>query len=155
MDAILQPAEARFEALKPEYLDEVVEVERRTYAHPWSRSNFADSLGVSYQAQLLMAETALLAYFVAMKGVDEVHLLNLTVVPKYQRQGWAHVMLDALALWSRGQCAEWLWLEVRIGNLRAIKVYETHGYRCVGRRKDYYPADDGQREDALVMNLRL
>ena len=91
-----------------------------------------------------------------MKGVDEVHLLNITVAPDYQRQGWAQMLLDALTLWARGQGgAQWLWLEVRTGNVRAIEVYEAHGYRRVGLRKNYYPAVQGQREDAVVMSLRL
>jgi ribosomal-protein-alanine N-acetyltransferase len=64
-------------------------------------------------------------------------------------------MLDALDIWARGQQAEWLWLEVRVGNARAMQVYESHGYRRVGQRKNYYPAGSGQREDAVVMSLRL
>ena len=155
MSAVLKTIEARFEALTQEYLDAVLRVEQQSYAHPWLRSNFDDSLKSGYQAQLLMADATLLGYFVAMKGVDEVHLLNITVAPDYQRQGWAQVMLDALALWARGQGAEWLWLEVRAGNVRAIEVYEAHGYRRVGQRKNYYPSGHGQREDALVMSLRL
>jgi ribosomal-protein-alanine N-acetyltransferase len=90
-----------------------------------------------------------------MKGVDEVHLLNITVAPEYQGQGWAHLMLEALDIWSRGQNAEWLWLEVRVGNTRARQVYERHGFRQVGQRKNYYAASHNQREDALVMNMRL
>lgn len=155
MNAVLKPIEARFEALTPAQLETVLRVEQQSYAYPWLRSNFDDSLKAGYQAQLLMADATLLGYFVAMKGVDEVHLLNLTVAPEHQRQGWAQVMLDALALWARGQGAEWLWLEVRAGNRRAIEVYEAHGYRRVGARKNYYPGDQGQREDALVMSLRL
>ncbi len=65
------------------------------------------------------------------------------------------VMLDALAIWARGQRAEWLWLEARVGNLRAVQIYEAHGFRRVGQRKAYYPADRGQREDAIVMSLKL
>ncbi len=102
-----------------------------------------------------MAGDTLLGYFVAMKGLDEVHLLNITVAPVYQSQGWARVMLDALTIWAKGQGADWLWLEVRVGNLRAIKVYESQGYRRVGLRKNYYPAGQGQREHAVVMSLRL
>jgi ribosomal-protein-alanine N-acetyltransferase len=90
-----------------------------------------------------------------MKGVDEVHLLNITVAPEFQGQGWSRILLDALAIWARGQCAEWLWLEVRVNNLRALSVYEAHGFRRVGLRKDYYPALHGKREDAIVMSLRL
>ena len=90
-----------------------------------------------------------------MKGVDEVHLLNITVAPDFQGQGWAHLMLDALDIWARGQNAEFIWLEVRVGNTRARQVYERHGFRQVGQRKNYYAAGRGQREDAVVMNLRL
>ena len=64
-------------------------------------------------------------------------------------------MLDALATWSRGQGAQWLWLEVRASNVRAQQIYESHGYRRVGQRKGYYPASNGLREDAVVMSLRL
>ena len=97
----------------------------------------------------------LLGYYIAMQGVDEVHLLNLTVAPPYQRQGWARVMLDALALWSRGVGGQWLWLEVRVSNVRAIAVYEQYGFRRVGERKRYYPAGGDLREDAIVMSYKL
>ena len=147
--------EVRFEPLTPQNLDAVVHVEQCAYAHPWLRANFEDSLKSGYEAQMLLAGDILLGYFVAMKGVDEVHLLNITVAPDYQRQGWAHVMLDALTLWAKGQRADWLWLEVRLGNLRAIHVYEAQGFGRVGLRKKYYPAVHGQREDAVVMSLRL
>jgi ribosomal-protein-alanine N-acetyltransferase len=155
MSALPKPAEARFEPLTLQRLDAVLQVEQQAYAHPWSRGNFLDTLTSGYEGQLLMADETLLGYFIAMNGVDEVHLLNITVAPEYQRQGWAHVMLDALAIWAKGQAADWLWLEVRVGNLRAMKVYESQGYRRVGLRKNYYPAVQGQREHAVVMSLKL
>jgi len=155
VSAVLKAVEARFEPLAEQHLDAVLRIEQQAYAHPWLRANFTDSLRSGYQAQLLLAGETLLGYFVAMKGVDEVHLLNITVAPPYQRQGWARVMLDALAIWAKGQGALWLWLEVRAGNQRAMEVYEASGYRRVGERKSYYPAAQGQREDAVVMNLRL
>ena len=155
MSAVFKAVEAQFEPLTEARLDEVVAVERQSYDHPWTRANFADSLRSGYQAQLLDADGVLLGYFIAMKGVDEVHLLNLTVAPPHQRQGWGRIMLDALALWSRGQGAQWLWLEVRASNLRAQRIYEQHGYRRVGERRSYYPAGHGRREDAVVMSLKL
>jgi ribosomal-protein-alanine N-acetyltransferase len=159
MNAVLQPAEARFEAMTASWFDAVLRVENSAYAHPWSRGNFSDSLNAGYQAQVLAGgpegASELLGYFVAMKGVDEVHLLNITVAPAHQRQGWARVMLDALVLWSRGQGALWLWLEVRVSNERARAVYELYGFRHVGTRRAYYPAAGGQREDAVVMSLGL
>jgi ribosomal-protein-alanine N-acetyltransferase len=156
--ALTTPANApgaRFEPLTLSRLDDVLDVEYSAYSHPWTRGNFTDAMASGYQAQLLVAGDQLLGYFVAMMGVDEVHLLNITVAPAYQKQGWARVLLDALALWARGRGAQWLWLEVRVSNERALHVYQAHGFRRVGERRRYYPAPAGQREDAVVMSLPL
>ncbi len=155
MSAVLQPLEARLEPLTVGRVDAVCAVEQSAYSHPWTRMNFIDSLDAGYHCQLLLGGDALIGYFVAMKGVDEVHLLNLTVAPAFQRQGWAPLLLEALAGWSRGQGAQWLWLEVRESNQRALDIYARQGFRRVGLRKDYYPAAGNQRENALVMSLRL
>ena len=146
---------AHFEPMGAAHLDAVLAIEQSAYSHPWSRGNFSDSMAAGYQLQCLVGGADVLGYFVAMAGYREVHLLNITVAPAHQRQGWARVMLDALAIWSRGQQAEWLWLEVRAGNTRAQQIYEHCGFAPVGLRKGYYPAGQGQREDAVVMNLRL
>ncbi|QHI98911.1 ribosomal protein S18-alanine N-acetyltransferase [Xylophilus rhododendri] len=155
MSALADALEAQFEPITVDKLPAIMPIEQEAYTHPWTAGNFADSLRAGYQAQQLVAQGQVLGYFVAMKGVDEVHLLNLTVAARFQRQGWAQVMLDALALWSRGQGALWLWLEVRASNARAQQVYEAHGYRRVGLRKRYYPSHGPEREDAIVMSLRL
>jgi len=127
-------------------------IEQQAHPHPWQLQHFRDCLQAGYLAQCLHASDTLLGYFVAMRGVDEVHLLNLTVAPQWQRQGWAQWMLRALLLWSRGLGAQCVWLEVRASNTRAIHVYKAHGFRYAGRRKQYYPAGAGQREDAWVMS---
>lgn len=155
MNAMPQPIEVRFAAMTEAWLGNVVQLEHQAYAHPWQHSHFADCLASGYQSQLLLAGDELLGYFVAMKGFEEVHLLNITVSPVHQRQGWARVMLDALALWTRGQGLHWLWLEARAGNTRAIHVYKAHGFHTVGTRRQYYPAAHGTREDAVVMSLKL
>ncbi len=154
MSAVLK-SEVHLEPLNETLLAAVLQVEKRAYSHPWTRGNFVDSQQAGYQVQLLMGEHRLLGYFVAMEGVEEVHLLNITVAPEFQRQGWACVMLDALCVWSRGRGAHRLWLEVRKSNTRATEVYRRYGFHLMGERKNYYPAHQGQREDALVMSLQL
>ena len=159
----VQP-EVQFEPLTALWLDEVLRVEQSAYSHPWSRANFADSITTGYQMQVLtLANTAaaekppILGYFVAMMGFEEVHLLNITVNPAYQQQGWARVMLDALAVWSRGQNAQELWLEVRASNARALKIYKAQGFQMVNLRRDYYPKGPNKNgcEDAVVMSIKL
>lgn len=155
MSAVLQTREARFEPMSVESLDDVMAIEQGAYSHPWTRGNFSDSLRAGYQAQLLKGGDELIGYFVAMKGVDETHLLNITVASVHQGQGWARMMLEALAIWSRRHGSQWLWLEVRVSNLRAQQVYEQFGFRRVGERRNYYPLSAIKREDAVVMSLKL
>ncbi len=153
-----QADQARLELLslqQPGQLDALMAVEQRAYSHPWSRGNFTDSLASGYQIELLLGGDQLIGYFVAMPGVEEAHLLNITVAPEFQQQGWSVVLLDALALWARGRGAQWLWLEVRVSNLRARKVYEKYGFERVGERKRYYPTASAEREDAIVMSYAL
>lgn len=153
--AVNTGTEVHLEALTIGRLDALLDIENAAYEFPWSRGNFIDSMASGYAIQLLCAGEHLLGYFVAMRGVDEVHLLNLTVTPQHHRQGWSLVLLQALALWARGIQAQWLWLEVRAGNERAQAVYQRFGFRSVGVRPRYYPAADGVREDAVVMSFSL
>ena len=154
MNAVLKP-EVHLAPLTEALLDDVLRIEKSAYAHPWTRGNFADSLKSGYQLLALMGGDTLIGYLVAMEGVDEVHLLNITVAPEFQGQGFGVLMLDALSVWARSRQALCLWLEVRESNARAMQVYERFGYRRVGERKHYYPAARGQREHAVVMSLKL
>jgi [ribosomal protein S18]-alanine N-acetyltransferase len=154
MNAKSKP-EVQLQVLEALALDEVVAIEQRAYSHPWSRGNFEDSLRSGYHLRSLTADGVLLGYFVAMQGVEEVHLLNITVDPAYQGQGLAVLMLDALRLWALSLGAACIWLEVRKSNDRARAVYTRYGYAEVGVRKNYYPNGHAQREDAVVMSLKL
>jgi ribosomal-protein-alanine N-acetyltransferase len=165
MSAQLQPpAEATLIEHRPMTvadIDRVMSVEVQAYPFPWSRGHFTDSLAAGYVARLRLAEPAgarraerlpsLVGYFVAMPGVDELHLLNLTVAPAHQGRGHARALLAELADAARGLRAAQVWLEVRESNARARRLYERWGFEAVGLRKAYYPAGHGQREHAVVM----
>jgi ribosomal-protein-alanine N-acetyltransferase len=149
------PHEVAWRPLQETDMAQVLDIEKQAYSHPWTRGNFTDALRSAYPAQMLCAGPNVLGYLVAMKGVDEVHLLNLTVAPDFQRQGWARLMMEGLVLWSRGQGARQLWLEVRVSNERALEVYRRFGFVQMGVRKQYYPLAPNRREDAVVMSLKL
>lgn len=140
------------------HLDAVLAIETAAYAVPWTRGNFIDSMASGYDTWLLVdAQRSLLGYFVAMEGVDEMHLLNLTVAPERQGQGLARCLLERLVELCHDRGAGDLWLEVRDSNARARLVYERFGFRQVGLRRGYYPQPPGVagREDAVVMSLKL
>jgi ribosomal-protein-alanine N-acetyltransferase len=133
-------------------LDAVLALEQVVYPFPWTRGNFVDSLAAGHVAHVLRERGGLVGYSVALAGVEEMHLLNLTVAPALQGRGLARWMLDALVAQCRDERRAWLWLEVRASNLRARSVYARYGFEEVGLRRGYYPAL-GRREDAVVMRL--
>ena len=84
------------------------------------------------------------------KGVGELE--SVAVDPAVRRGGVGRALCEAVIDWCRGQRAEEMELEVRVGSDAAIALYEGLGFVEVGRRKGYYrePA-----EDALLMKLEL
>ena len=137
-------------------VDEVYALETSVYPHPWSRGNFTDSLASGYSGWTLRDDGgALVGYFLLMTAVDEAHLLNVAVAAPRQGEGLGLVLLDKIVACARGLSMESILLEVRPSNLRALKVYEKYGFTEIGRRKNYYPAHHGQREDAIVMRFSL
>lgn len=141
-------------AMQAHHLSEVLRIEQAAYSHPWTQGNFIDSMAAGYHMPVWLEDQKIVAYLVAMRGVDEVHLLNLTVAPDFQHQGWARRMLQHLSQWSHERGAHQLWLEVRASNLRALKIYQAHGFTKAGLRPAYYPLNLSQREDAVVMCLQ-
>jgi ribosomal-protein-alanine N-acetyltransferase len=138
------------------HLDAVLAIEGAAYPFPWTRGNFVDSLAAGYDARVLCdAQGAIHAYSVAMDGVGETHLLNLTVRPSSQRRGLALALLDRLVERARERDHASLWLEVRVSNQRARQVYARYGFVEAGLRRGYYPDTQGRREDALVLRLAL
>lgn len=137
-------------------LDAVMAIEVACYGFPWSRGNFIDSLAAGYRAQVWTdGDGQIVGYCVALPGVGEMHLLNITVAPSSQGRGLARAMLDELADAARARGDTDLWLEVRASNDRARTLYLRRGFREVGLRRGYYPAAHGQREDAVVMRASL
>ncbi|MCE4539587.1 ribosomal protein S18-alanine N-acetyltransferase [Pelomonas sp. P7] len=185
MSALLDSRQPAWEAsaMRVPDLTEVMAIERQAYPVPWTHGNFVDSLAAGYPAEVLRGpraqanagppqvgltplggglgaappwgHTELLGYWVAMPGLDEMHLLNITVAPAWQGRGLAVAMLERLVAECRCRGLAQLWLEVRVSNVRAREVYRRFGLVEVGRRRAYYPVPQGPREDAILMSLAV
>jgi ribosomal-protein-alanine N-acetyltransferase len=145
-------------------IDRVLQIEEQVYSHPWTRGNFHDSIYAGHAMIGLQAAGRLengaelhdlLAYYLLMPVVDEMHLLNFAVAADYQGLGYARLLLDHMCEYVRQQQCLSILLEVRVSNQRAIKVYQRYGFSEIGRRKSYYPVADNLREDAIVMRMEL
>ncbi|MCF8199836.1 MAG: ribosomal protein S18-alanine N-acetyltransferase [Sulfuritalea sp.] len=131
-------------------LDIVTEAEGRSHAFPWTRGNLADSLAAGHGAWLATEDGKMIGYAILMLAVDEAHLLNITVLPEFQRRGRGSLLLNFLFDQARLKACTRILLEVRPGNVSGLGLYRRNGFAEIGRRRDYYRAQNG-REDAIVM----
>jgi len=138
-------------------LQEVLEIERRSFAQPWSRSFFEKELATPF-ARLLVAEEVdeqgtrrLVGYTCRWRVTDEVHLLNVAVHPERRGLGYGRTIVTAIVDEARALGVRVVFLEVRAGNVVARRLYRQLGFRDLGIRRGYY----GPGQDAIVMELRL
>ncbi len=133
------------------HLPQIAALEKLCFpADPWSENLFRAALENPGAAVLLAEEDgAVLGYAVLSAVLDEGNLDNIAVAPEYRRRGVADALLGALTGFGR-ECLALLTLEVRASNAPAIALYEKHGFRPVGRRRNYY---SDPREDAVLMTL--
>ncbi|HEX7982114.1 MAG TPA: ribosomal protein S18-alanine N-acetyltransferase [Duganella sp.] len=156
MKTLWDLARLNYEPMREADLADVLTLEESVYPHPWSMSNFVDSLNSNYEAWVLRDQSGeLLGYFLLMAIVDEAHLLNVAVAARMQGQGLGRVLLNQAVACARGLGMESVLLEVRPSNERALRIYERYGFKQIGRRKGYYPAANQQREDAIVMRFGI
>ena len=152
MSAVLQPLRG-FEPMGESDLESVIEIEQRIYEFPWTLVNFRDSIRAGYSCWVCRSGGAgLLGYAVLMLAAGEAHLLNLTIDSPFQRRGHGSGLLRHMVKTVRDYGAHVLFLEVRPSNEAGAELYARHGFRQIGVRRDYYPAQGG-RENALVLAL--
>ena len=134
-------------------LPEVMEVERRAFAHPWSAELLRRELTHDWSTILLALEGGRVVGFVIFwVVVDEIHVLNVAVDPVHRRRGIARILLAELLDRGRANGLSMATLEVRRSNEAALALYAGLGFRNVGVRKGYYVEE---REDAIVMTMDL
>lgn len=138
--------------MKESDLEEILEIEKKSFADPWSRKLFKETLSFPHSVNFVLREStgALLGYINFYLIGEEAHMLNLAIHPDFRKKGVAtHLLNYAIDFLKRSKAANFF-LEVREGNRDAIALYRKFGFQMIGRRKRYYVETN---EDALVMHL--
>ena len=137
-----------------EDVDRILDIEQLAYPYPWTRGIFVDCLSAGYACFGLQLGRELAGYSIASHAAGEAHLLNLCVHPEWQRRGYGSLLLEYMINHvARLNCGA-MFLEVRVSNPRAARLYENRGFKVIGQRCNYYQAGE-RREDAIVMRLEL
>ena len=143
-------------AMQQRDVEGVMKIEIEVVDFPWTYSIFSDCIKVGYSCWVLEDEDEdeIIGYGLLSAAANEAHILNVCITPERQGQGLGERMMLHLIEEAKKLRTLSVYLEVRVSNDRAIRLYEKLGFTAIGNRKDYYPAFDG-REDAMVLELVL
>ncbi len=154
MSAVLETPSLHLRPMSEADLDTVMDIERVAYPYPWTRRIFADCLRVGYRCLVAELDDAFVGYGVMSIGAGEAHVLNLCVAKAFRRRSLGRSLLEGLLDDAAELGVENVFLEVRPSNTGALQLYDQMGFNQIGTRKDYYPADHGQ-EDAAILAICL
>jgi ribosomal-protein-alanine N-acetyltransferase len=134
-------------------LEAVLHVETASYPGPWTRAMFLaerNEKDYSYLWVAADASTGRIAGYVCFWLLfDELHLLNVAVDPDFRNRGVGRKLVRRMMEYGRERGARSAFLEVRVSNRPARRLYESFGFSVAGVRPRYYRAAS---EDALVMS---
>lgn len=153
--------------LNVEHLPLLTVLERRAQSGT-SGSQMLEALGSQDTCVLgWWHDKQLQGYAIVARLPFEAELQAIGVLPEWRRSGAGAALMEAVLTTARSWLSERLLLEVRVGNVSAIRLYQRCGFSEDGCRRDYYPAlpapgcpaaegtATAGREDALLMSLVL
>lgn len=128
-------------------------IDRASSPSPWSRSSLLGAVE-SPSSLLLMAELGgEAAGFAALQFGGELAALDeIAVRPDLRRLGLGSALLKEAVRFATARGCSSLTLEVRAGNLPAVGLYRSAGFKPVGVRPGLYRCPD---DDGAVMTLQI
>ncbi len=136
-----------FEDMRAEHAAKIAEIERQSFAQPWSERQIrelADDPRAIARVRIENGEPV--AYYSLYNICGEGYINDLAVAPEHRGRGLGNaIMQDMLYAASlAGMTA--LTLEVRASNAPARALYEKFGFVAKGERKNFYE----DKEDAVI-----
>lgn len=131
---------------KPEDFDQLYALEELCFEPPYrfSRRYMRQLVNCANVATWIAEEDGQMAGFAIVEWNQEpgemtAYIQTIEVAPEKRGCGVGRELLNRIEGSARDAGAGMIWLHVEVANAGAIRLYEAHGYRCEGRRENYYP----------------
>lgn len=126
-------------------VDEIYEIEKESFDDPWSRDMIYYGIYDDNTDLLVLLENKkVIGYVFISEIIGECCIDNIAIKSEFRSRGHANELMDYI-IEHYGHMP--ITLEVRVGNVEAIGLYEKYGFKIEGLRKDYY----GKGIDAHIM----
>lgn len=137
--------------LAEEDLDRVSQIEAASFSMPWKRDDFKDLIESEHSVYMviLLDGTVIGSAGYTYNGF-EGYINNVVIDSAYRGHGYSLALMETLISHGVDCGIKDYTLEVRVGNLPAVKLYEKLGFESAGVRKNFY---EKPTEDAYVMWL--
>lgn len=131
-------------------IKDVLEIEKMSFATPWSENSFVMELEKNKLSRYIVAEkdNRIVGYGGIWVILEEGHITNIAVHKEFRQMGIGELLVKGLIHISKELSIERMTLEVRQSNNPAISLYEKYGFKSVGIRENYYSDNN---EDAIIM----
>jgi ribosomal-protein-alanine N-acetyltransferase len=128
----------------------IQEIEKNIYSDPWPKVLFQIMLSRANEFFFVATnEEEILGYGIGeIEREQEVimgHVLNLAVKETWRNKGYGETLLKELEKNFIKKGATETYLEVRISNKLAQKLYTKNGFNIVDILKNYYRDEDGYK----------
>lgn len=135
--------------IKPEYALQMHKIELECFSDPWSELAFIEDASNPLAKYFVACQnTEVLGYVGARIVLNECYITNIAIKPSKQRLGIGRVLMAQMLDFADSCKLEFVTLEVRPSNLRAIRLYESTGFLQIGTRTNYY---ENPTENAIIM----
>ena len=132
-------------------LDEVLSIEQRSFAEPWSRGMFLHELKLPFSKSIVARAGDpphdVLGYICWWLIGDELQILNVAVHSERRQRGIGRALVELALRAVHARHTGTATLEVRRDNGAAIALYRSFGFTESGLRRHYY----GRGADAILM----
>ncbi|WP_301107099.1 ribosomal protein S18-alanine N-acetyltransferase [Sporosarcina sp.] len=128
----------------------VADIERESFATPWTEEIFEHELSGNAYSHYIVAELdgEIIGHCGMWIVLDECHITNVAVRSKVRGKGYGEELMRQAMELCRLNEVKTMTLEVRVSNEPARTLYRKLGFQEGGIRKNYYTDD---HEDGLVM----
>ncbi len=137
---------------RSEDLEAIMAIEEACFAMPWPANLIAEDLEAGGHScyWVLLLDEAVVGYLGGWLVDLDFHIGSLATSPVYRRRGFARLILLCALRHASERGAETAFLEYRVSNRAAARLYAGLGFRRLRIRRGYY-TDNG--EDAVEVAL--
>lgn len=137
------------EKMTSAHIEEIARLEKECFSSPWSEDGLKAELNNNFARFFVAFSGGRVAGYIGSHNVlGEVYITNVAVFSELRRNGVGKALVEFLTEQMKSENAEFVTLEVRKSNHKAISLYEKCGFEKVGERKNFY---EKPIEDAILM----